>query len=89
MRHSTSICFHLPSADCTAARGSGLCVLAQSLDWCLTLQVIDLKGELANSKAGQAAIKQAVETAAKEQAASTAREKALKVPCSLQLSRAM
>ena len=42
-------------------------------------QVIDLKGELANSKAGQAAIKQAVDTAAKEQAASAAREKAFKV----------
>ncbi len=43
------------------------------------MQVIDLKGELANSKAGQAAIKQAVDTAAKEHAASTAREKSLKV----------
>ena len=48
--------------------------------WCgLLSQVIDLKGELANSKAGQAAIKQAVNTAAKEQAASAAREKLLKV----------
>ncbi len=43
------------------------------------MQVIDLKGELANSKAGQAAIKQAVDTAAKEHAASVAREKSLKV----------
>lgn len=43
------------------------------------MQVIDLKGELANSKAGQAAIKQAVGTAAKEHAASMAREKSLKV----------
>lgn len=43
------------------------------------LQVIDLKGELANSKAGQAAIKHAVAAAAKEQAAGAAREKALKV----------
>jgi hypothetical protein len=43
------------------------------------MQVIDLKGELANSKAGQAAIKQAVDTAAKEHAASIAREKSLKV----------
>lgn len=42
-------------------------------------QVIDLKGELANSKAGQAAIKHAVAAAAKEQAAGAAREKALKV----------
>ncbi|DBA89546.1 hypothetical protein WJX79_004564 [Trebouxia sp. C0005] len=41
-------------------------------------KVIDLKGELANSKAGQAAIKQAVGTAAKEHAASMAREKSLK-----------
>ena len=45
----------------------------------MQVQVIDLKGELANSKAGQAAIKQAVDTAAKEHAASVAREKALKV----------
>lgn len=43
------------------------------------MQVIDLKGELANSKAGQAAIKQAVDTAAKEHATSIAREKSLKV----------
>ena len=43
------------------------------------MQVIDLKGELANSKAGQAAIKLAVDTAAKEHAATAAREKALKV----------
>ena len=43
------------------------------------MQVIDLKGELANSKAGQAAIKQAVDAAAKEHAASVAREKSLKV----------
>ena len=42
-------------------------------------QVIDLKGELANSKAGQAAIMQAVDSAAKEHAAGVAREKALKV----------
>ena len=41
--------------------------------------MIDLKGELANSKAGQAAIKQAVDSAAKEHAAGVAREKALKV----------
>ncbi|KAL3151588.1 Centrosomal protein 135kDa, isoform B [Trebouxia sp. C0009 RCD-2024] len=41
-------------------------------------KVIDLKGELANSKAGQAAIKQAVDSAAKEHAAGVAREKALK-----------
>ena len=41
--------------------------------------MIDLKGELANSKAGQAAIKQAVDTAAKEHGASIAREKSLKV----------
>lgn len=41
--------------------------------------MIDLKGELANSKAGQAAIKHAVSAAAKEQAASAAGEKALKV----------
>ena len=45
----------------------------------VVLQVIDLKGELANSKAGQAAIKHAVAAAAKEQAAGAAREKALKV----------
>lgn len=47
--------------------------------WAAFTQVIDLKGELANSKAGQAAIKQAVNTAAKEQTASAAREKLLKV----------
>ena len=48
---------------------------------CFGLQVIDLKGELANSKAGQAAIKQAIDTATKESAASAAREKSLKVRC--------
>ena len=45
--------------------------------------MIDLKGELANSKAGQAAIKQAIDTAAKESAASAAREKSLKVLCAV------
>lgn len=54
----------------------------------LGYQVIDLKGELANSKAGQAAIKQAVDTAAKEQAASAAREKSLKVCHALYLLHA-
>ena len=55
------------------------------------MQVIDLKGELANSKAGQAAIKQAVDTAAKEAAASVAREKSLKVmhPCFNNLKKAL
>lgn len=53
--------------------------LAMCQHWLCWWQVIDLKGELANSKAGQAAIKHAVSAAAKEQAASAAREKALKV----------
>lgn len=43
------------------------------------MQVLDLKGELANSKAGQAALRQVMDSAKREQAAAASKQKALEV----------